>query len=27
MMRVPSTYDADGKHQWCEHLASDETLI
>jgi len=27
MMRVPSTYGTDGKHQWCEHLAPDETLI
>jgi len=27
MMRVPSTYGADGKHQWYEHLAPDEMLI
>jgi len=27
MMRMPSTYGADGKHQWYEHLAPDETLI
>jgi len=27
MMRVPSTYGADGKHQWCERLIPDETLL